>query len=285
MINGDIDLTENLDFYHDKKDKKNDKGTSIIPWKPAIVPPTINRYDIDPYTSQTSNSTINYIDSYTNRSSNSTITNFSWNQYNDTIYMRYEYEYLSRDFLTLSYNELDLDFYTYRAFNNYLNYTDYSKCQSFILDSLGSYFDDSEKESSIFGKYRHHEMKSIKISKLFKKKREDISKNDTVKLFRERNRHEYSKDFTYLNSILASFRIKASINDSKYEIIDNPRGRRRPSLRHIDDKYDESKKRLHEIPWLKKLNGWRFDDYVEELRGGEKDYSKYLTDMHWLRMN
>ncbi len=284
MINGDIDLTENLDFYHDKKDKKNDKGTSIIPWN-AITSPTINRYDIDPYTSQTSNSTINYINSYTSQSTNSTITNFSWNRYDDPVYMRYEY--LSSNVLTLSYNQLDQDFYTYNTFYDCLNlnYTDYSKCKSFIIDSLGSYFDDSEKESSIFGKYRHHEMKGIKISKLFKKKREDASKNDTVKLFRERDRHEYSKDLTYLNSMLASFRIKASINGSKHEIIDNSRGRRRPRLMHIDDEYSESKKRLHEIPWLKKLIGWRFDDYVEELRNGEKDYSKYLTDMNWLRMN
>lgn len=273
MINGDIDLTENLDFYHDKKDKKNDKGTSIIPWKPAITPSTINRYDIDPYTNYRSNNTI------TNFSWNQ----YSWNQYNDPTYIRYEY--LSSNVLTLSYNQLDQDFYTYSTFYDCLNYTDYSKCKSFIIDSLDSYFDDSEKESSIFGKYRHHEMKGIKISRLFKKKREDASKNDTVKFFRERNRHEYSKDFTYLNSILASFRIKASINDSKYEIIDNTRGRRRPRLMHLDDEYDESKKRLHEIPWLKKLIGWRFDDYVEELRNGEKDYSKYLTDMHWLRMN
>ena len=36
------------------------------------------------------------------------------------------------------------------------------------------------------------------------------------------------------------------------------------------------------IPWFQELNTRIYDDYIEELQYGEKDYSSYLTNMGWI---
>ena len=36
------------------------------------------------------------------------------------------------------------------------------------------------------------------------------------------------------------------------------------------------------IPWFQNLNQRIYDDYIDELHNGEKDYSSYLTNMSWI---
>ena len=53
------------------------------------------------------------------------------------------------------------------------------------------------------------------------------------------------------------------------------RGRRK-----LCDNHNES--RRYGIPWFQDLNYRIYDDYIEELLEGEKDYSSYLTNMSWI---
>lgn len=46
--------------------------------------------------------------------------------------------------------------------------------------------------------------------------------------------------------------------------------------------YKRHKKYKRSIPWLSNLDSRIYDYYMEELREGEKDYSEYLTNMHWI---
>ena len=52
---------------------------------------------------------------------------------------------------------------------------------------------------------------------------------------------------------------------------------------HQDDKPKSMQEEF--VPWLKYLKSWSYSDYIEELElEGEKDYTKYLTDMGWLQI-
>ena len=44
----------------------------------------------------------------------------------------------------------------------------------------------------------------------------------------------------------------------------------------------QGKQRRFGIPWFQDLQFRIYDDYIEELREGEKDYSSYLTNMGWI---
>lgn len=46
--------------------------------------------------------------------------------------------------------------------------------------------------------------------------------------------------------------------------------------------HNKNREYRYGIPWFQKLNTRIYDDYIEELRYGEKDYSSYLTNMGWI---
>lgn len=46
--------------------------------------------------------------------------------------------------------------------------------------------------------------------------------------------------------------------------------------------YEEESRYRYGIPWFQKLNYRIYTDYIDELKYGDKDYSSYLTNMGWI---
>ena len=66
-----------------------------------------------------------------------------------------------------------------------------------------------------------------------------------------------------------------------YNVGDRNRPRNSVEARYMMYKKNSSQRR-YGIPWLQDLQSRIYDDYIEELLHGEKDYSSYLTNMGWI---
>ena len=269
MIKGDIDLTENLDFY---RDKQLPKLPSIVPWNKDS--------DLDLNTNCQYISTINTI--YNNTSTITIVNNeneLSWNSMrrNSTINTSFRISYSNNSTIT-NYNtsnwiidsEYDIDDdYIGNEYNDEIIshvYIDSSITNNKSIKVSVNNIESINKEN-IFGPIR--EYKEIKSSIVHCRKCDKVligSNHRTLcdKCFRL-SKYQEAKD-EFLGHKRNRFNLMTRNYYSYIPWFDKPKSR---------------PERI-KIPWLRKLSSRIYDDYMRELRYGEEDYSSYLTNMNWL---
>lgn len=254
MIMGDIDLTKDLDFYHDNSEKIKDKDISgCCPWE-LNTESTINLTDrtyLIPDGQYNDPPDVDLDDTfrrlYLSTSTESGI---------DTIYYDNTFPYpdqiYTRDQFTnyyLTYN-INFDNFSITILNN-----SSSNSNKYTLKNSSTKL-DYESDIDCFG---YHKRKSLYRS---------FPNSYVLDEFEDKPEKYYPK-IPWDNN---SFSFNYFHHDYFIHCIlpwDNR------------DRKNETKKYYHGIPWLDKLNSWVREDYIDELDGYEKDNSKFLTDMRW----
>lgn len=275
MIKGNIDLTENLDFLHDKKSKEL---PSVVPWNihgeisknhyrntstirlntnynlTTFNSTTVNNY----YISRRNNDQIN-ITTISNNSSISTITlqssyisnnNITTNSYSS-------YDNLSTA-IAVTYYTNTISTTTDTGYINYNNiYIEPSKYP-------WEYKNNKHRNSYAYYKLMHSKRnRSVKsCSDIFFNKKDHEMESIADKL----SKGSFYRDIDDIYSITE---ITENISHDSFR------------LRHRNDKprrYHDDRK----IPWLRKLNSRIYSDYIRDLYEDDHDYSKYLTDYGWI---
>ena len=255
MISRDIDLTENLDFKRDTKER-NKKSYELIPW----------------------NKRNKNIEDKKNNQSNSIISD----QYTRYSISLYDFENISSYNINFSYNNGDM--YTYSFDISDLYPTSNISYRSDHMDNMDSIryvncYSSSNTWTSRYNSVIHinssdylpkplipifiqkvkEKIKSIKLPKRSQKYR-----------YRSMPREFYSRDNKEIHNTELTSRSKSKESKSK--------DKRRNYWFSLLDK-DSLENR---VPWLSNLNGYILRDYLEELRNPDKDYSEYLTSS-WFR--
>lgn len=294
MIHGDIDLTENLDFYRDRKSKEYKNSKDFLP--PAIrdnlyspsggpsVWTNISATTASTITSNTitwtgNNQTMTFhnvnsddFDFTTSLEitvpSNLNNLNNNWTYMNDHISTTNTYNHYSDAITSITYTSNNGNTTYYHCNIPVDDYNDYHKpsiCEKlFGTRKLLTY-------SSKYYYFRGNEIHYKCIDDLFGER--PVKKYHNTRDFREHRR----EDIDELPSRQRRWWFKGW-GDQIIADIDNIFGSRK------DPYIDEEKG----IPWLNELrreNKHRYDDYMDELLGNEvKDDSSYLTNYGWLRM-
>ena len=264
MIKGDIDLTENLDFY---RDKQLPKLPSIVPWNKDCDLDLNTNYQhigtINTIYNNTSTITIvnneNELSWNSMRRNNSTISNY--NTYNWTIVSEYN---IDDDYIGIEYDdEIISHVYIDPSITSITN----TKSIKVSVNNI-----ESINKENIFGHMR--EQKEIKSSIVH-------CRNCNKVLIGSNHRTLCDKCFRL-----------SKYQETKNEFL------RHKKIRHKRNRFNLMTKNYYsyipwfdkpksiperiKIPWLRKLNSRIYDDYMRDLRYGEEDYSSYLTNMHWL---
>lgn len=267
MIEGDIDLTEKLDFYRDKEKKesnnkyyrkalpwrkeKNQESISIIsnldPWSRSIsyytnIPAAItwttlnNNISFDNYTSiinaPITSSNTNYTTFYT--TTYSTINN----NYTGNI------RWIDENSGVIEYDSIWNDDITIEEVNNLEN-------EDYYIPLFGKPKKPKYKSPMVYNT-RCGCKRTLGRCKHYKEPKSDAFKNI-------RRRKQSLHEFT-----IGSYR-------EYHNFIERFKGKPNNS-------------RKARIPWLSKLKSWMYDDYMKDLFS-EQDYSSYLTNMGWLRIH
>lgn len=275
MIPGDIDLTEKLDFRHDKD--QSGLPYPIIPWKPETSDNMYISWSPTTWTSVTnysvnwSNSTISINSPGVTNSYITSASSLTWSSLSNTI---------SSQTYTITYN-YDEDFQEYTFYFN----EDNELINDYITEGVISseIIDTKTKHKSFFG------------SKTKKNILQNISKNRCYKcgkyyfFGKECSCTKYSvPNYTLHNGIM--YKIDKRLMRSRNFLDDNFERRLFSYENKIPwkSKNPQSQKRNKLArdklaPWLEKLHNWIYDDYIHDLTH-ERDYTSYLTDMDWLRL-
>lgn len=262
MIPGDIDLTEKLDFRHDKD--QSGLPYPIIPWKPET-----SDNDYISWSHTTSPTTWTSVTNYSVNWSNSTISINSPGVTNSYITSASSQTYN----ITYYYDE---DFQEYMFYFNEANELINDYMAEGVISS--EIIDTKTKHKSFFG------------SKTKKNILQNISKNRCYKcgkyyfFGKECSCAKYSiPNYTLHNGIM--YKIDKRLMRSRNFLDDNFEGRLFSYENKIPwkSKKPQSQKREKLAPWLEKLHNWIYDDYIHDLTH-ERDYTRYLTDMSWLRL-
>ena len=246
MISRDIDLTENLDFKRDTKDR-SEKSYELIPWNK-------NDKKLENKKEKQSNTLLNQY------------TRYYVNLYEDISSYNINFSYNNSDMYTYSFDISDLypsTISTYSSDNmdsiRYVNCysssnsnTWASRYNSVIHINTSDYL--SKPLTSIFIQKAKEKIKSIKFPKRSQKYR-----------YRSMPGEFYSKDNKEIHNAELTSRSKS-------------KDKRRNYWFSLVDK-DSLENR---VPWLSNLNGYILSDYLEELRNPDKNYSEYLTSS-WFR--
>lgn len=266
-IRGDIDLTQNLDFYRKKPEMLLPKNVDL---SKDQSPSKIN---ID--NSGDTYLTINYNDdmSYTN------ITNLDFSSYYnpDTITYNYSnnglYTLTSTNSITFNYH-YDRNNHSFR-FNTF-NRDMINTMNISFATKLSKY---KEKAVKIWDHIIKAEPKSIKAT---------CSKCGKIILNPTSYKHSqlckscgYKKDIRFGRFTFQGFKFYHKDRSDDYEYYDEI-----PWENSYD--YETSywspfnrKRNRVQIPWLQELSSRIYQDYIDDLHE-EKDYSSYLTNMGWL---
>ena len=261
MIKGDIDLTENLDFY---RDKQLPKLPSIVPWNKDC--------DLDLNTNYQHIGTINTI--YNNTSTITIVNNeneLSWNstRRNNTINTSFRISYSNNSTIT-NYNTSNWTIVS--------EYDDEIISHAYIDPNITSI----ENTKSI--KVSVNNIESINKENIFGPMREQKEIKSSIVHCRKCNKVLIGSNHRTLCD--KCFRL-SKYQETKNEFLRHKRNRFNLMTRNYFSYipwFDKPKSRPEriKIPWLRKLNSRIYDDYIRELRYGEEDYSSYLTNMHWL---
>ena len=267
MINGDIDLTENLDFRNDKPEDHD--GHEIVPWKTGGTIKMYTKDDDSNFITTTVDSIITTTVNVSNTNlynRNNRIYNFNNNDLYQT-YTTYD-TYISNPFISsdISYITNSTNYNVYTVTDSWMGATysfGYNNNKLVIYDAENSHPGDYDKD--IFGY-------DIRVEK---------SKKSICPYCGRLGDHNYgcitkdNDEDTNNNFILM---IENAKKDKEYDSIYN-------EYDYVpwNDKNEECKslisKRL--CPWMDKLHHRIYTDYMIDLFE-EQDYSHYLTDLTWL---
>lgn len=269
MIMGDIDLTKDLDFYHDNSEKLRTITVSgCCPWELNTESISTITLTNNSYLISNQNQVVEYndppdvdLDEDTFRRSylsTSTASSIQTTYYDDNIVttISYDDQVYTRDQFTnyyLTYNN-NFDNSSITILSNYRN----NSTNKYTLKWNSSAKLDYDSGIDCFG---YHKRKRIYRS---------FPNSDVLDEFEDKPEKYYPKIPWDNNSL--SFSFNYFQHDYSIHCIlpwDNR------------DRKNETKKYYHGIPWLDKLNRWIREDYIDELDGYEKDNSKFLTDMRW----
>lgn len=283
MIQGDIDLTSNLDFYHDKE-KKSKFNTSLVPWKKEVKSNlsstdfTFTFYDqptwyglstnsISTATSFTtlSNNTYSYYGTTTSSYSDGAIISYTDHDHNIVTY-----NYMNTNWTTIANIDYNLNDHSIDITPTFVDvYTNNTATFNIpistevICDKLYSY--KKKLKSPVF-KYKLKEPYESPMRRCHTCRHYTIGKCKCERVV------FYSK-----GNILSRFRDR--VKEIKESFFGRYTSTRKRMMNH-DRYYDSNRK----IPWLRNLDYRIYDDYITDLFE-EQDYSKYLTDMSWLRIH
>ena len=323
MIKGDIDLTENLDFYHDKKSIETKLKSIIksgVPWyteKKNIetLQSKLYKYLYSYYYNDSINSSTTAISSYNNGAY--TYSGAEWNNLSYTYTNSYYYslESIPESYsISINYDNAEDVYEIFDYINDHDLYINSQITNRVIDDKSNSdklpWGNKEYAKSKLHNKtdYNHHtytyrcedmtyktiyylgEDKHYKINKQIRRNEEEARsaiENDVHK-FRERHRLVRP----YLNALLDICKNPKNIYD------DNKRDE---YGEYWYDRYDiaelslikwrsKNRRKRYNIrsgriaPWLEKLSSRIYEDYIADLNE-EQDYTSYLTNMGWLGMH
>lgn len=271
MIPGDIDLTEKLDFRHDKD--QSGLPYPIIPWKPETSNNDYISWTDHSWASSTTNYSVNWNNSIIS------INNPDVNNSYITSASSLTWTGLSNTISSQTYN---ITYYYDEDFQEYMFY--FNEANELINDYMAEGVISSE---IIDTKTKH---KSFFTSKAKKNILQNISKKRCYKcgkyyfFGKECSCTKYSiPNYTLHNGIM--YKIDKRLMRSRNFLDDNFERRLFSYENKIPwkSKKPQSQKRYKLAPWLEKLHNWIYDDYIHDLTH-ERDYTRYLTDMNWLRL-
>lgn len=307
MIKGDIDLTEKLDFYHDKPEEKL---LPALPWKKDNGLITEN------------NNTLRWISNTTVSVVNSNLE-LSWNSLDNNGYVNYNYypttaaNISTNTTISISSSSNSYLMFNYNTWNNepiltYRNTTTTIPAFTNTWDNLEIIYDDQpltfktkldipkKKPLDLPYKIKPKEYaespmkycdycgkKFIKVGKGWNSGYcKECEEKQHKKILSEKTYKNLKRTSWYVDDHRKGYytwrdEIFPWDNDGIYshrnEIIEDA-----VALRELKKRVGTSIQRLRSIPWLSNLHNRIFADYKEELENGEKDYSSYLTNMSWL---
>lgn len=315
LIEGDIDLTQNLDFYR-KKPKKLLPDNIKLLGRNDIPESRLNTsFDsVEISTISGSNITINY----SNSSNTQTVRRWTINNNIE----EFEFVDISDRDNIISYSDNDLYITTTSTYNTNLTTTINGTTSSsrfsmrYTLDSYDelSYWTTTKK-------YCKTKFKSAidTVKRVFSlwNSREIFEEKEGLKIYQCNCGEEFlaprgfygccrkclrdeelrKKEEMYASRIrynrLFQFRHKEIVDDYDYigdevpwyntgESFGIPRPRSSIEARYFMLSGKNKDNRRYGIPWFQNLNQRIYDDYIYELKNGEKDYSSYLTNMGWI---
>lgn len=322
MIQGDIDLTEQLDFYRNKP-KKIEKGTSIVPWKgrdQKDLVTTINGRSYDSWVYHNAftfslNPTTTVINSsYTTYTTDNLmyyydIDNSTWNgnisttvHYNITpqtvisssnlIPVASDDDLAEDEHVIDSGNSTDIIIEdisenhdtVISTYNTWYSYNDpYTVTLEYVkpepVDPIKARF------------YRGNNRKEKVVGKecCFCGKR-TIGTCECYKTGIYNDQYEMRKRFTTkkvrnrkVDNIHYQNALKYRFSENIRFLLFGTRAITKKNERYLDPRHT-MKNRYRRIPWLDKLIGRVYEDYMKDLYE-EQDYSSYLTNMGWLRIH
>lgn len=283
-IEGDIDLTQNLDFYRKKPQK-------LLPANVSLK----GRHDSEP------KSEINIVSG-----ENLTIQVSNRIYRNDTSYI---YDgYYNNHVNTISYNNYNSNMFTisYSDTTNTANNITYTTRLRNTINDTWEWIDDGwttiksktkkfvsaiEDKFKLWSSRPKSEIKdSLFICYCYECGASFLSLSSSGKC-KKCLREEQSKEKLdkAINRSGSRFRFNHIQRVDYYDGFDGVPWNEKPNgiglLRnHLYGLSSRNRNREYRygIPWFKDLNTRIYDDYIDELLNGEKDYSSYLTNMGWI---
>ena len=281
MIQGDIDLTTNLDFYRDKS-KKVKRHHKLIPWenkqsKNKVSDSNCLLQSIT-YILRTNDGHLidnNYPVYYFNDSTNRFSTGYNID------YFEPQWTTLNSLSGTISlYNTITENFdndYPYTTYS--INSTLSNVYERILVDqNTNTLLYASVKEQNPIFKKKSKNTKTSILNHIYCEHGE-YSIGDCKyckRKFKKENNNAYKA--IRMSSLLKKYRLEDN-NEHALDVLDILHKKK-----ERNKKYGYRSRR--KIPWLRGLDDHVYNDYIDELLSGEeKDYSHYLTDMGWLRIH
>lgn len=314
MVQGDIDLTENLDFYREKKTLEDkvflDKGwqRKVIPWREAEDNMDNNRSWLTYSTTTNSNTYWNYI--YDDLSSNIAFSNIQlgydeFNTFNYSLSYTVDHTDYNDYNIHYGYNNDSATYTTLMWYND--NYSRSRYGINVLNGDEGTFKIDgkTKKSRSHFPNILKHVKAAI--SKLITKRYIE-AKDSAVKMI-QKNKPDYIQYMINRFNLVVSFdheylaRLGIGYHGFLTETL---KWFEKHNARKCDrcDYYSMvfADYMVHEpfyatredyrnnmldrpIPWLRKLSTSDYRDYIKNLDGdGEQDYTDYLTRASWVNV-
>lgn len=265
MLPGNIDLTENLDFRLDKKDKFEVIGSSI-PW--------VQYTDID------------VSEKDTPISDNRIIEDLSTVAINNATRFKYRYPGYNNFYYTFELNE---DYYIIENIYNY-NISSYTNVYNSLYEtstSISSYITTSFYEDNTIIDIEQNNNGTFSVIT------HQIDNYDKLGSYKNKE-YDFDNDLPFIGkpkkSIISDTWYKRKTKDTYYSIYDyipweiNKNHNYSKLEIPWQAKEKNKEKESERIPWLDNLSYRIYDDYIKDLFE-EQDYSEYLTNMSWLGLS
>lgn len=298
IIEGDIDLTQNLDFYR-KKPKK-------------LLPDNVKlrgRKDVEENNISLCTSSGSSIQIYLNNNTNVTWTirrnneNFQYIDIEDDVYIDTDNivsENSSSSSLyttTTNYSNNITYSATYTTRFNYINTTSniednsWTSIRGELNKKFGTLIESVENKFKLWlGRPKFEEKESLHLIHCYSCGEKFLSFSKTNNCCKKCSREKRINES--MNRIVSRKGYRLILNhinrSQDYDMFDDIPWDNKPKNKRWISKYvNKFSSRNNEdyrygIPWFQDLNSRIYEDYIEELKNGEKDYSSYLTNMGWI---